>query len=391
MAKTTKEFTLAYKQLNVEQKKAVDTIDGPVMLVAGPGTGKTQTLALRIANILQKTDTPASSILALTYTESGARAMKARLTSMIGPEAYYANISTFHAFCIEVIKDNPGIFTLNPAVEPLSDLEKLKLIYGLIDTSPLTLLRPLGAPRLYVKDILGAISDLKREGVDPDELEEMLEIEELFLKSEDATELKKSERDKRQHNLAKNRELNLLYRKYQQALIDSDSFDFEDMISSVVDAFKSNEDLLFSCQEKYLYILVDEYQDSNSAQNELMLLLAKYWGDKANIFVTGDPDQSIMRFQGASIENQLSFIKVYPEATVITLKQNYRSSQTILDAADSLISHNNLRIGDVVPGVDPHLVSQIGAGEQIGIAELSGSTAETIYIAEDIKSKIRII
>lgn len=389
MTKTTKEFDESYKKLNAEQKKAVDTIEGPVMLVAGPGTGKTQTLALRIANILQKTDTPASSILALTYTESGARAMKSRLTSMIGPEAYYANISTFHAFCIEVIKDNPGVFTLNPSVEPLSELEKLKLIYGLIDTSSLTLLRPLGAPRLYVKDIQGAISDLKREGVNPDEFKEMLEVEELFLKSDDATELKKSDRDKRQKNLAKNKELNLLYRKYQQTLKEADSFDFEDMISSVVDAFKNNEDLLFSCQEKYLYILVDEYQDSNSAQNELMLLLAKYWGDKANVFVTGDPDQSIMRFQGASIENQLSFIKVYPEATVITLKQNYRSSQNILDAADSLISHNNLRIGDVVPGVDPHLVSQIWAGEQIGIAELSGSTAETIYIAEDIKSKIK--
>lgn len=388
MTKSTKEFEAAYKNLNDEQKKAVDTIDGPVMLVAGPGTGKTQTLALRIANILQKTDTPASSILALTYTESGARAMKARLTSMIGGEAYYANISTFHAFCIEVIKDNPGIFTLNPSVEPLSELEKLKLIYNLIDTCEIALLRPIGAPRLYVKDIIGAISDLKREGVDSEEFAKLLEVEEQFLNSDDATELKKSEITSRQRNLAKNKELNLLYRKYQQTLKDSDSFDFEDMISSVVDAFKTNEDLLFSCQEKYLYILVDEYQDTNSSQNELMLLLSKYWGNKANIFVTGDPDQSIMRFQGASIENQLSFIKVYPEATVITLKQNYRSSQTILDAADSLINHNNLRIGDVVSGIDSHLISQSGEGEKIGIAELSGSTAETIFIALDIKSKI---
>jgi DNA helicase II / ATP-dependent DNA helicase PcrA len=388
MTKTTKEFDEAYKKLNAEQRLAVDTIEGPVMLVAGPGTGKTQTLALRIANIIRKTDTPASSILALTYTESGARAMKSRLTEMIGSEAYYANISTFHAFCQGVIKDNPDVFILNPASEPLSDLERLKIIRGLIDNSNLTVLRPTGAPYHYASAILGAISDLKREGVDPAEFEELLTAEDLFLKSDEVSELKKTEVAKRQRNLAKNKELNQLFRKYQGVLKDEGSFDFEDMITSVVDAFKQNEELLFSCQEKYLYILVDEYQDTNSAQNELMLLLAKYWGTEANVFVTGDPDQSIMRFQGASIENQLSFVKAYPNATVITLKQNYRSTQNILDAADSLITHNNLRISDVVPGIDPHLNSQMGAGDKIGTAQLSGNTAEVIFIAEDIKRKI---
>lgn len=389
MTKTTKEFTEAYKKLNAEQRQAVDTIDGPVMLVAGPGTGKTQTLALRIANILGKTDTLASSILALTFTESGARAMRSRLSSMIGAEAYYANISTFHAFCIEIIKDNPDAFTLNPSLEPLSELDKLKIIYELLDTIPLKLLRPTGAPRLYVKSILGAISDLKREGISVDEFEHLLKVEELFLDSDEGKDLKKVEAGKRIHNLAKNKELNILYHAYEAKLKKLESFDFEDMISTVVNAFKTNEDLLRACQEKYHYILVDEYQDTNSAQNELLLSLASFWGDEANIFVTGDPDQSIMRFQGASIENQLSFIKVYPRATVITLKQNYRSTQTILDVADSLISHNNLRISDVVPSVDPHLVSQIGEGKKVHLAALSGSTAETIFIAEDIKSKIK--
>ncbi|MFH2085274.1 MAG: ATP-dependent DNA helicase [bacterium] len=391
MKKPTKNlaFKKAYKALNAEQKKAVDTIDGPVMLIAGPGTGKTQTLALRIANILKNTDTPASSILALTFTESGARAMHARLINMIGAEAYYAHISTFHAFCIEIIKDNPDHFTLNPNLEPLSDLEKLKIIYELIDTTPLKYLRPVGAPRLYVKAILGAISDLKRESVSVDEFEELLRAEEILLNSDDAKDLKKVELTKRLHNLAKNKELNILYGKYQAQLKKLETFDFEDMISTVVAAFKTDGDLLRSCQEKYLYILVDEYQDTNSAQNELILALSSYWGDNANIFVTGDPDQSIMRFQGASIENQLSFIKVYPKATVITLHANYRSSQTILDVADSLISHNNLRISDVVPSVDTHLISQCGKGESIGLAELSGSTAETVFIAEDIKRKIK--
>lgn len=389
MSKTTKEFQLAYQKLNQEQRRAVDAIEGPVMLVAGPGTGKTQTLSLRIASILQKTDTPASSILALTYTESGARAMRTRLSSFIGSEAYYAQIATFHAFCSEVIRDNPDVFQRDPSVEPLSELEKLKIIYKLLDSTPLKLLRPSGAPYYYAVDILGAISDLKREGVSEDELEALLNEEELFLQSDEVEELKKAELQKRQKNLAKNRELTKLYRQYQVELKDTKSFDFEDMIASVVEAFKKNDDLLLSYQEKYLYILVDEYQDTNSAQNELLLLMTKYWGDKANVFVTGDPDQSIMRFQGASIENQLSFIKVYPGAEVITLKQNYRSTQTILDASDTLINHNHLRINDVVSGIDPHLVSQSGRGIALNLAKLTSSTAETIFIAEDIKRKIK--
>lgn len=388
MIKTTKEFEKAYKNLNAEQKKAVDTIDGPVMLVAGPGTGKTQTLALRIANILQKTDTKSSSILALTFTESGASAMRSRLESFIGTEAYYAEISTFHAFCIELIKDNPDVFTLDPSAEPLSELEKLKIIHKLIKKAPLKLLRPVGSPYHYASSAIKAISDLKREAVDEEELEQLLRAESEYLAGDGKDELKKTEYKGRLKNLAKNEELLILYRQYQAVLEETKSFDFEDMISTVVVALKNNPDLLASAQEKYLYILVDEYQDTNSAQNELLLELAEFWGDKANVFVTGDPDQSIMRFQGASIENQLSFIKVYPKATVITLKQNYRSSQIILDAADCVITNNNLRINDVVPGVDPHLVSQKGKGNKISLAVLSGGTAEVIFIASDIKKKI---
>ncbi len=389
MTKTTIEFQKSYKALNVEQKKAVDTIDGPVMLVAGPGTGKTQTLALRIANILQITDANPDSILALTFTESGARAMRTRLADMIGVTAYYCHISTFHSFCIEVIKDNPDRFTLDPSSEPLSDLEKLKIMYHLQGHAALTHLRPIGSPRHYVKAILGAISDLKREGIDPEEFGALLDAEELFLESEDAEELKKSELTKRLRDLAKNRELKILYESYQAELKHSQRFDFEDMINTVVTAFRSDAELLSSYQERFQYFLVDEYQDTNSAQNELPMLLTSIWGDKANVFVTGDPDQSIYRFNGASIENQLSFIKVYPKAVVITLKSNYRSTQTILDAADSLISHNNLRISDVVPGVDPHLSSQRGKGKRINLAAVSSSTAETIFIAEDIKAKLK--
>ena len=382
-------YNSALRALNPQQRQAVDTLDGPVMVVAGPGTGKTQTIALRLANILKKTDTNPDSLLTLTFTDSGARAVRARLVDMIGITAYYCHIHTFHSFCSEVIADNPDYFTLNSSAEPMSELEKLKLIYHLLDHSKFSLLRPIGAPRHYARAVLGAISDLKREGVDPTEFAQLLDAEETFLQSNEAAHLKKADAAKRLRDLLKNRELNKLYSAYQTELNSSHRFDFEDMISTVVDAFKTSEDLLRLYQERFHYFLVDEYQDTNSAQNELLLLLASYWKDQANVFVTGDPDQSIMRFQGASIENQLSFIQVFPKAAVITLKTNYRSTQTILDAADSVISHNNLRISDVVPGVDPHLISQTGVGEPIHLASVSTSTAETIFLAEDIKKLLK--
>ncbi len=386
---TTTNFTKAYKALNPEQRTAVDTLDGPVMVVAGPGTGKTQTIALRIANILKKTDTDPDAILALTFTESGARAMRERLIGLIGTAAYYCNISTFHSFCLDVIKDNPDSFTIDPSAEPLSDLEKLKLIYKLLDSTAPKELYPVGAPHHYARAILGAVSDLKREGVSPTALREILTKEQSFLDSEEAAELKKVEMAKRSRSLKKNNELVKLYEAYQEELQRTSRFDFDDMITAVSVSLTKNRELLASLQERFQYFLIDEYQDTNSAQNILLMTLASYWGEHANVFVVGDPDQSIYRFQGASIENQLSFMKVFPHATVITLKENYRSTQTILNAAEGVIAHNNLRIGDVVPGMDSHLSSVSGIGKRINIAAVSSSTAEVIYLAEDIRKKIK--
>ena len=381
-------FAKAYQALNEEQRIAVDTLDGPVMVVAGPGTGKTQTIALRIANILKKTDTDPDAILALTFTESGARAMRERLIGLIGTAAYYCNISTFHSFCMDVIKDNPDAFVIDPAAEPLSDLEKLKRIYRLLDKTRLNELRPVGAPHHYARAILRAVSDLKREGVSPDELREILREEQEFLNSGEAVELKKAEITSRTRNLKKNRELAELYETYQKELKKEGRFDFDDMINSVAETLRTNRNLLATLQERFQYFLVDEYQDTNSAQNALLMTLAAYWGEKANVFVVGDPDQSIYRFQGASIENQLSFMKIFPQAKVITLKENYRSTQTILDAAAVVIEHNNLRIDDVVVGTDLRLLSASGPGEKIYRAAVSSSTAEAICVAEDIRKKI---
>jgi len=386
---TTKEFEQAYESLNREQKKAVDTLEGPVMVVAGPGTGKTQTIALRIANILRLTDTSPDSILALTFTDSGARAMRERLTRLIGTPAYYCHLSTFHSFCIDVIKENPDSFTVDSTADPISDLDKLRLIYRLIDSSNLGVMRPLGAPHHYARAALSAISDLKREGVGPKELQVLLDREDQFLQSDEGQELKKTERTSRHKNLTKNLDLHKLYTAYESHLSETHLFDFDDMVAMVVDAFAKDEDLLRTYQERYQYLLVDEYQDTNSAQNDLLLQLASFWGESANLFVVGDPDQCVYRFNGASIENQLGFIKHYKNAEVIALTHNYRSPQKLLDCAHLLISHNNLRINDVVSGLDPHLKSMNGPGVNIRYAKLNSSLSEAIFIAEDIQTLIQ--
>jgi len=388
MKRTSSAFTKAKQDLNEQQRLAVDTLEGPVMVVAGPGTGKTQTIALRIANILKNTDTDPDAILALTFTESGAKAMRERLLSLIGPAAYYVEISTFHSFCTNVIRDNPDYFTLDPSAEPLSELEHLKLIHNLLDHHKLKLIKPINTPYHYARAIANGISNLKREGVSPEEFSQVLKEELIFLDSEEAKELNKTELSRRRRELTKQQDLLDLYHAYQQAINSDHRFDFEDMINEVTSAFREHQDLLRTYQERFHYFHADEYQDTNSAQNELLLLLASYWGEQANIFVVGDPDQSIYRFQGASIENQLSFIKVYPNASVITLRHNYRSTQNILDAADSLISHNNLRINDVVEGVDSHLQSTKGQGSKLRLASLSSNTAELIFLAEDIKKRL---
>lgn len=336
-------FLQAYQELNPQQKMAVDHLDNPLMVVAGPGTGKTQVLTMRIANILDKTDADPATILALTFTDSAAKNMRDRLAKLIGPTAYYVNISTFHSFCSDVIRRYPEYFAIARSSEPLSQLERFEIFEELISHTDLELLKPMNMPLYYLKDVLKGISDLKREGINPTQFEEILHDERDYLEQNQA-EYKKAEFKQKQKNLAKQQELLTLYQKYQQEMQARQRYDFDDMIMLVVEAFKKHELLLRLHQEQIHYFLVDEYQDTNSAQNQVVDLLASYWGDKANICVVGDPHQAIFRFQGASIENMLGFIDRYPQATVINLAEGYRCTQQIYDTAHTLIEHNNLSL-----------------------------------------------
>ena len=382
-------FSTSYQKLNQEQQKAVDTIEGPVMVLAGPGTGKTQILAMRIANILLKTDINPSSILALTFTESGASAMRKRLISLIGETAYQVHIQTFHSFCNDVIQSNSEFFPELSHGDALADLDRFELFRQIIQSEPLSLLRPINAPLHYVKAAMGAIQNLKREGLMPDEFEKLISEQQAIFEQE-KDEMKKTERAKKEKSLSKNSELLLIYKSYQQKLKESHKFDFEDMITLTLKAFRQDELLLAEYQERLQYFLVDEYQDTNSAQNQILSLLSSFWQEKANVFVVGDPNQSIFRFQGASLENTYSFLDKFPKATIISLIENYRSTQTILDASTSIIKKSHL-IPSIqqISQLDQPLHSQKNAGDLVELIEADTSALEQLWIAEKISQLLK--
>lgn len=318
-------FQKAYKELNKNQKVAVDTLDGPVMVLAGPGTGKTQVLTLRIANILQKTDTQPNSILALTFTEAAAREMRERLVGLIGTPGYFVRIHTFHGFCQSVITENPDLFPGFQDQSLLTDLDRVRLLEKLITEIEIEIMRPLNAPFYYLNAIQSSIRDLKREGISVKDFQKIV---------------RNLDEDTKERELKKLQELSLIYKEYQAELLKENRLDFEDLINMVTQKLEDDKTLRLGYQEKLAYFLVDEYQDTNSAQNKLIFTLAKFWGDKASLFVVCDPNQSIYRFQGSSTENLQEFIHRFPKATLINLIDNYRSVQNILDSAHHLIKHN---------------------------------------------------
>lgn len=389
---STPYFQKAYESLNPEQKLAVDTIDGPVLVVAGPGTGKTQVLAARIANILLKTDSAPQNILALTFTESAAKNMRERVVKMIGQAGYYVQITTFHSFCAGILANYPEYFPIDRASQPLSEIERFGLIESCITDLPLDILKSINRQFFYVRDILKSISDLKREGITLEKYEDIIE-DELGEIPEGLTKAQTVQFEKKQK---KNRELLLIYKTYEERLRKTLRYDFDDMIGLVAESLKSNEELLLQYQEKLQYILVDEYQDTNTAQNQIVDLLASFWGDQANVFVVGDPHQSIYRFQGASVENIFSFIHTYPKTLVITLGTGYRSPQTIYTAAHSLISNNTLTVSSTDPvsqklldAISLPLKSHAKSDKKITIFAAPSQQLELVQVVEEVTQLIK--
>ena len=315
------------KNLNDKQLQAVEAIAGPVLVLAGAGTGKTETIAKRIANILVKTDTLPESILCLSFTNNAVANMRDRLVKYIGPDAYKIRIHTFHSFCCEVIKSNPDNFVFGKNIDLLDELERLEIVMNLLDELPVNSpIRPWGDNYFYQGDINKDIQTLKRENISPEKLLELVNIQKEFLDKSTNLFLKLKTNPKEtleildeiiiystgeilnflkyqkkifeqgffetgkaknplinfknsllkfyldlQKNVPKQFELQKIYKKYQENLTKLCRYDYEDLILFVVKEFQNNSDLLFDYQEKYQYLLVDEYQDANSAQNELLI------------------------------------------------------------------------------------------------------------------------
>jgi len=357
--KYNEKFKQALAQLNPAQLAAVNQMDGPVLVIAGPGTGKTQILAARIGKILLETDARAGEILCLTYTDAGAVAMRKRLFDFIGPEAYRVNIYTFHAFCNEIIQENLDYFG-KLSLDALSDLDSAMFFRELVDAFPNDHLLKRFTGEIYydVPRLRDLFSTMKKENWNEamiiQAVEEYLKDLHLrdgfFYKRPNAQRgIKAGDPNQKEIDKAHEQMKKLLaavgeYRNFDAKMKANSRYDYDDMILWVLKAFRENEELLRRYQERYQYILVDEFQDTSGSQNDLLKFILNYW-DTPNVFVVGDDDQSIFKFQGANMKNILDFASDYSKTLkTVVLKNNYRSNQLILDISKALIENNRERL-----------------------------------------------
>ena len=357
--KYNEKFKQALAQLNPAQLAAVNQMDGPVLVIAGPGTGKTQILAARIGKILLETDARAGEILCLTYTDAGAVAMRKRLFDFIGPEAYRVNIYTFHAFCNEIIQENLDYFG-KLSLDALSDLDSAMFFRELVDAFPNDHLLKRFTGEIYydVPRLRDLFSTMKKENWNEamiiQAVEEYLKDLHLrdgfFYKRPNAQRgIKAGDPNQKEIDKAHEQMKKLLaavgeYQNFDAKMKVNNRYDYDDMILWVLKAFRENEELLRRYQERYQYILVDEFQDTSGSQNDLLKFILNYW-DTPNVFVVGDDDQSIFKFQGANMKNILDFASDYSKTLkTVVLKNNYRSNQLILDISKALIENNRERL-----------------------------------------------
>lgn len=372
---SNKTFEKLFNSLNPQQRQAVESIEGPVMVLAGPGTGKTQVVALRIAQILQNTQLTASNILALTFTEAGVVALRERLAFIIGAPAYQVTISTFHGFASRVIALFPHVFIQTQVLSQLSDADRFVILTRIIDNdNSLKLLRPIRKPDLFIGEIIKAIRTCKQENISPKQLRELAKQDST--PGEKQTKVAQQAKENQYYRL---QELADIYEQYQQELTKRGYYDYEDMITYVVTALQDNADVRAYFQERYQYILVDEYQDTNNAQNTLVEVLAGFF-TSPNLFVVGDDKQAIYRFQGASVANMLHFQQKYPAMKVISLTQNYRSTPEIINAASLLISHNQNQIDRFMPQIASKLISVAKAAKKPLLVALPSPIMEFEYL-----------
>ncbi len=404
--KQLEKYTEIYNNLNAEQKKAVDTISGAVMVIAGPGTGKTQILSARIGKILLETDSLPQNILCLTYTDAGTIAMRKRLLSFIGAASYQVNIHTFHSFCNEVIQDNLNHFEKNE-LNLISDLESIELfkelIHGFKKDNPLKRYR--GDVYFDISNLRSLFSNIKKEGWTKEFLQNSIEqylidipLRDEFIyqrkyKEFNKGDLKQSKVDEEVGRMNKLIAAVNEFENYQSLIRKRNLYDFDDMINWVIKAFEEDVNLLDQYSSKYNHILVDEYQDTSGTQNKIINLLYQH-DFTESIFVVGDDDQSIYRFQGANVENMLSFSTSFnSQLKTIVLLNNYRSVQPILDISKTIIEKNSQRLIHKIPNLSKDIIaaneSLIPLQNQPKIVESGSEKEELIYLTLTVETLLQ--
>lgn len=342
------------KKLNKEQVEAIVHGSGPLLIIAGAGTGKTTVVTERIKHLILKKNIPASSILALTFTEKAAAEMEERVDVAM-PYGYTQMwISTFHSFCDRILRNEAIHIGLNPAYSLASEAETILFLRKNLYKFDLNYFRPLGNPYKFLSSILQHFSRLKDEDVSPNE----------YLSW---TQAKDSQSKADEDEFKKNLELAYAYKTYEELKATEGIMDYADLISNTLALFRTRKNLLKNYQEQFRYILVDEFQDTNFAQNLLAILLA---GDQKNITVVGDDDQAIYRWRGAAISNMIQFRKTFKDAKIVTLTKNYRSTKEILDASYAVIQNNNPDRLEVKERINKKLVS---------VRNIKGKPIELIY------------
>lgn len=355
---------ISYPQIipNEKQQECINTLNGPIIVLAGPGTGKTTTIIKRIENMLAQ-NIPPESILALTFSESAANEMKVRLLNQVGTKASSVVIHTYHAFCSDIISQNSLRFELLEDYNVIDNLNKHRLMKEVIDEyRPKHLVTKRSDPYFYIPYLLNAVHEIKLNRVKKDAYLSVIENNKNWkpelqrLQADKKTQEELEKAGKRNHlkttlneietleaHIKKTEDIWNILEKYNYKLNQNTFIDFDDMINFVLDAFEEDSRFLEDIRSNYKYFLVDEYQDTNHSQNELIFKLASD-SPEANIFVVGDDDQIIYSFQGAQVDNLERFLKYYPDAKVICLNENNRSTQTILDFSNKIISQDDKRL-----------------------------------------------
>lgn len=463
-------FETAYKSLNTAQRKAVDYIDGPLLVIAGPGTGKTQLLSARVANILTKTDTPPRNILCLTFTENGAENMRERLSRFIGAGAYDVTISTYHAFGGDLIRRFPEYFTETRLQNPVDELGQRQIVSGIVERMRYT--NPLKQTRHHEGDLISTLSEVKRALLSAEDLrliaaENLLYIRKvgrsleqimngfnrmptkaaaaiglfesvlavlvasapdkpvntrfgslaqaailsLRLALDEAAEIGKTTPLTTWKNdwLVRDGDNKLTFDgelesrrvealadvldQYQAALEAQGLYDFDDMIIRSIDALEKHDSLRFTLQEQYLYILLDEFQDTNAAQLKLVELLTNnpINEGRPNVMAVGDDDQAIYAFQGALYSNMLDFYHMYHDVAVINLTENYRSHADILSTAQNISEQINERLHGHFDGATKNLIAantSMPDRATISRREFQSDIAQADWVAKEIKKLV---